>query len=158
MAEKESINLRVESRLRDRVAELAKRVEGDSRPSDLSKTAQKLIHVGLALRKSGVEPEIEGPFGVISRPFASIEFGGEKVTFGTQLTTDVIEELQGAFTNKKHTAAREALRLGIIAVYLNKLDITGPLGGPRPFADVNVSEHFEDERGRDALAEFRRYV
>jgi len=158
VAERESINLHVESGLRDRVAELAKAVEGDSRPSDLSKTAQKLIHIGVALRKSGLEPDIEGPFGVIKRPFASIEFGGDTVSFGTQLTADMIDELTALFTEQKHPAAREALRLGVIAVYLNDLDITGPLGGPRPFAQVDISEHFDDERGQTALDEFRQYV
>ncbi|ELZ88789.1 hypothetical protein C453_00960 [Haloferax elongans ATCC BAA-1513] len=140
------------------MVELAEKVEGNSRPSDLSKTAQRLIRVGLALRKSGIEPEFEGPFGLIKRPFATIKFGGETVTFGTQLTANVIEELTVSFTEKKHTAAREALRLGIIAVYLNDLDITGPLGGPRPFSNVNLSEHFDDEYGREALEEFRKYV
>lgn len=155
MSSKESINLRVESGLRDRVSKLAKSVEGDNRPSDMSKTAQKLIHVGLALRKSGIEPEFEGPLGIIPRPFASIEFGGEKLTFGTQLSEETLRELTREFSEKKHTSAREALRLGVIALELNELDVTGPLGGPRPFANVTLEEHFDDERGQAALRELQ---
>lgn len=158
MAEMESVNLRVESGLRDRVAKIARQVEGDTRPSDLSTTAQKLIYVGLALRKSGIEPEFEGPLGVIPRPFATIEFGGETVTFGTQLSTSVLDELTAAFSEQKHPSAREALRLGVIALELDDLTVTGPLGGSRPFANVTLSEHIEDERGRNAIEELLPYL
>ena len=158
MAETESVNLRVESGLRDRVAKISQRVEGDTRPTDMSATAQKLIYVGLALRKSGIEPEFEGPLGLIPRPFATIEFGGETVTFGTQLPESVTEDLTAAFSEKKHPSAREALRLGVIALELGELDVTGPLGGPRPFANISLNEHFTDERGRNALEELREHI
>ncbi|AZH26024.1 hypothetical protein [Haloplanus aerogenes] len=155
MSDKESVNLRIEQGLKDTVANVAINLEGDSRPSDLSKTARKLILIGLGARQANIEPDIVGPLGVIPRPFAEISFGGEKVTMGTQLRAETLEELQAAFETKKHPAAREALRLGLIIVQSDNLKMEGPLGGPRPFANINVEEHVVGEEARQALHEIK---
>jgi len=155
---KQSINLRVESGLHETVAELAALSEGDTRPTDLSRTARKLILIGLAFRREGLEPQYEGPLGVLPRPFATPTFGGESVTFGTQLETDAYDDLQGVFEEKPHTAAREALRLGIIAVQLDQLNLTGPLGTARPFAKVSLDDELSDIQALAYLRELRTHI
>ena len=158
MSEKESLNLRLERGLRDQVKELAEAVEGDDRPSDLSKTARKLILIGIGAERAGIQEKVQGPLG-IPRPFATVEFGGQKDTMGTQLTPDELEELQDVFEAKKHTAAREALRLGVIIVEADStnfdLDIGGPFGILRPFAEISIDDNVESELATDYLAEFR---
>lgn len=155
---KQSINLRVESGLQETVAELAALSEGDTRPTDLSRTARKLILIGLAFRRDGLEPQYEGPLGILPRPFATPTFGGDSVTFGTQLEIAAFEELQTAFDEKPHTAAREALRLGVMAVQLDQVELTGPLGIPRPFADFNLEDELTDTQALAYLRELRTHI
>jgi len=155
---KQSINLRVESGLHETVTELAALSEGDTRPTDLSRTARKLILIGLAFRREGLEPQYEGPLGILPRPFATPTFGGESVTFGTQLESDAYDELQSVFDEKPHTAAREALRLGVIAVQLNQLNLTGPLGASRPFATISLDDELSDTQALAYLRELRTHI
>ena len=156
MSEKESLNLRLESGLRDHVRELAQNVEGDDRPSDLSKTARKLIVIGIGAERAGIQETASGPLG-IPRPFATVDFGGEKDTMGTQLSTSELEDLQAVFDAKKHTAAREALRLGVIIIKADdpELDVTGPGGILRPFAKISIDDNVAGELANQYLAEFR---
>ena len=154
MSDKESINLRIESGLKRAVEQISEEVEGDSRPSDLSQTAANLIKIGLGGERAGIEPDIVGEFFEIPRLFASISFDGEKVTMGTQLDSKTIAELQKEFNPKKHTAAREALQLGVIIVDPGEKSIVGPLGGPRPFAEIDIDDHVEGEGAQEAL----RYI
>lgn len=155
---KQSINLRVESGLHETVTNLASLSEGDTRPTDLSRTARKLILIGLAFRREGLEPQYEGPLGILPRPFATPTFGGDSVTFGTQLEADASDDLQAVFDEKPHTAAREALRLGVIAVQLNQLELTGPLGIQRPFADVTLEDELTDTQALAYLRELRTHL
>jgi len=155
MTNKESINLRLESGLKEAVSKISQSVEGDTRPTDLSKTAQKLIIIGIGAEKSGIQGKVVGPFGILPRPFATASFGGEKVTMGTQLTEDNIEDLKEIFENKKHTAAREALRLGVIMVQAEELDVEGPLGGPRPFAEIEIKDDIVVEESKNILGEIK---
>jgi len=152
----ESLNLRIESGLRDNVRELAQDIEGDDRPSDLSKTARKLIVIGIGAERAGIQGHIKGPFE-IPRPFASVDFGGEKDTMGTQLSPNEVDDLQTVFDDKKHTAAREALRLGVIIVKANdpSIDIRGPANFLRPFAEISIDDNVDGESATDHLEEFR---
>ena len=155
---KQSINLRVESGLHETVADLAALSEGDTRPTDLSRTARKLILIGLAFRRDGLEPQYEGPLGVLPRPFATPTFGGDSVTFGTQLETAAYDAVETVFDEKPHTAAREALRLGVIAVQLDQLELTGPLGLSRPFAEVDLDDKLTDTQALAYLRELRTHI
>ncbi|MFC7137648.1 hypothetical protein ACFQRB_16705 [Halobaculum litoreum] len=121
----------------------------------MSTTAQKLIYVGLGMRKSGQEPKFEGPLGMVSRPFAGVNFAGETVSFGTRVSTEVGEELTEVFETKKHPAAREALRVGVIYLQIEELDITGPAQIKRPFAKLEMEDPIDDPRAMDALQELR---
>lgn len=158
MTNKESINLRLERGLKDMVSKISQEVEGDTRPTDLSKTAQKLIIIGIGAEKSGIQGKAIGLFGILPRPFATASFGGDKVTMGTQLTKEDIEHLKDVFENKKHTAAREALRLGVIMIQAPELDVEGPLGGPRPFAKIEIRDEIQDEEARRAFEEIREAI
>lgn len=152
---KESINLRMGAELKAAVERASEHLLGDTRPTDLSTTAQKLILVGLGARQAGIEPEIRGPLGVLSRPFARASFDGETVTMGTQLDTETIDQLEEAFVEKKHTAARRALRLGVIMVQADELDIEGPFGGPRPFAEIHMPDQIDRSDASAALRELQ---
>jgi hypothetical protein len=151
MSEKESLNLRIEQGLKDEVSKISEDVEGDSRPSDLSTTAQKLILVGIGAERAGVQEKVVGPLEILPRPFATAEFGGEKTSMGTQLTAEQLDELQTVFEAKKHTAAREALRLGVVMIQAGSLDIEGPLSIFRPFAKMKIDEEVEGELAQEAL-------
>jgi len=158
MNKKESVNLRLESGLKDMVSKIAQAVEGDTRPTDLSKTAQKLIIVGIGGEKAGIQGKVVGPLGILPRPFATASFGGDKVTMGTQLTEADIEELKRVFQNKKHTAAREALRLGVIIVQADELDVEGPLGTARPFAKIELKDHVQGQEAQETLEEIKEAI
>jgi hypothetical protein len=158
MSETVSFNLRVASELRDHVAKIAQASEGDDRSTDMSTVARKLIYIGLGVRKSGGEPEVAGKFGLAFRPFSRVQFEGDRVTFGTQLEEDVANDLEAWFDTSRHGAAREALRLGVIALQHDDLQIKGPFGMPRPFAEVDLSEQITDERALEALAELQKHV
>jgi hypothetical protein len=155
MSEKESLNLRVEEGLKDEVSKIAENVEGDSRPSDLSSTAQKLILIGIGAERAGVQEKVVGPFEILPRPFATAEFRGDKTSMGTQLTVEQLDDLQAAFDAKKHTAAREALKLGVVMVQSGNLDldIVGPFNIFRPFAKMEIEEKVEGERAAETLEE-----
>lgn len=155
VSSKESINLRLGAELKAAVEQASEHLLGDTRPTDLSTTAQKLILVGLGARQAGIEPEIRGPLGVLSRPFARASFDGETVTMGTQLDAKTIDQLKEAFVEKKHTAARRALRLGVIMMQADQLDIEGPLGGPRPFAEIHVPDRINRSDASTALRELQ---
>lgn len=157
MTGRESLNLRIKSGLREHIASIANEVEGSAEPRDLSKTAEKLIEVGLGIQMAdnkndgGILPTVSGPFGIIPRPWAEPSFDGEDVRLGTRVDAEVIEELQSAFGVTKHTAAKQALRLGIILINKDELEIRGPFGVERPFAQINIGEDLHGDRALDAL-------
>jgi len=62
------------------------------------------------------------------------------------------------FDEKPHTAAREALRLGVIAVQLNQLNLTGPLGASRPFATISLDDELSDTQALAYLRELRTHI
>ncbi len=128
-----SLSPRIEIELKEAVEDIA--------GSDwtFGETAAKLIEIGVAVRESGAEPEIRGPFG-LPRPFAKISLGDRMTELRTELSDDVSERLIDQFNNKPNTAAREALRLGIYTVAGEEFAIEGPTGGPRPFATIEISD------------------
>lgn len=157
MADRESLNLRIQEGLRDHVADIARNVEGGDSPRELSTTAENLIYVGMGMKcadqRSGdsVLPTFEGPFGVLPRPWAEPAFDGDDVRLGTRVDTDTIDTLERVFDKTKHTAAKQALRLGVILIEKDAITIRGPEGVRRPFAKVNVEEEIYGERARTAL-------
>ena len=161
MADRESLNLRIQEGLRDHVAEIARNVEGGDSPRELSATAENLIYVGMGMKcadnrsDGSVLPTFEGPFGVLPRPWAEPAFDGDDVRLGTRVDTDTIDTLERAFNKTKHTAAKQALRLGVILIEKDAITIRGPEGVRRPFAKVNVKEEIYGERARTALDALR---
>lgn len=127
-----ALNPRVESELREAIDRIAK---GEW---TISETADKLIQVGIGVRESGSEPKIKGPLG-LPRPFAKIQLGDTMVELRTEVDDSTAEKLTELFANKPNTAAREAIRLGVLAV-VNDFDIEGPLGETRPFARIEVGD------------------
>ena len=47
--------------------------------------------------------------------------------------------MQAEFDDKPNTAARRAIRLGVITVAGEKITIRGPKGAVRPFARISLS-------------------
>ena len=143
----ESLNPRVEWEIREAIEEIS---QGDW---TISETASKLLQIGVAIRESGNEPKIEGPFG-LPRPFAEISLSDRMTELRTEIDDDLAERLTQEFDNKPNTAAREAIRLGVIAVAGEAFKIKGPEGGPRPFAQISLEGNDLSEP-RELLEELR---
>ncbi|MFB6187130.1 MAG: hypothetical protein ABEI86_09725, partial [Halobacteriaceae archaeon] len=109
------------------------------RERTISETAAELIEIGIAVRREGIEPNIVGPLG-IPRPFAKINLGDQTSELRTEVSDEIVDELVDLFSNKPNTAAREAIRLGILAVAENEFTVEGPVGDPRPFAKIKVDQ------------------
>ena len=142
-----SLNPRVELEIREAIEELS---QGDW---TISETAAKLLRVGVAVRESGTEPQIEGPFG-LPRPFAEISLSDRMTDLRTEIDDDLAERLTKEFNSKPNTAAREAIRLGVITVAHDQFKIKGPEGGPRPFAQFSLDE-ISDAEVRDLIDTLR---
>jgi hypothetical protein len=143
----ELLNPRIPMELKEMVEEYA----GSERT--VSDTSAQLIEIGIAVRESDAEPKITGPFS-LPRPFAEINFGGRMMELRTEVEEDVADRLVEEFDNKPNTAAREALRLGIFTVAGDRIEIEGPVGGPRPFAKIEV-ESVDDQNAKDMIKELR---
>jgi hypothetical protein len=143
----QSLNPRVELEIREAIEEIS---QGEW---TLSETAAKLLRVGVAIRESGNEPQIEGPFG-LPRPFAEISLSDRMTEIRTEVDDELAERLTSEFDNKPNTAAREAIRLGVIAAAEQQFKIKGPEGGPRPFAQISLDET-NDSDARDLLDALR---
>lgn len=146
----ESLNPRVEWEIREAIDKIS---QGEW---TISETANKLLRIGIAIRVSGNEPKIEGPFG-LPRPFAEISLSDRMTELRTELDDDLAERLTQEFDNKPNTAAREAIRLGVIAVAGDQFKIKGPEGGPRPFAQISLEE-IGDPEARNLLEELRERI
>jgi hypothetical protein len=146
----ESLNPRVEWEIREAIEQIS---QGEW---TISKTAAKLLQIGVAIRESGNEPKIEGPFG-LPRPFAEISLSDRMTEIRTEIDDDLAERLTSEFDNKPNTAAREAIRLGVIAVAGDQFKIKGPEGAPRPFAQISL-ESANDSVASDLLEELRNRI
>lgn len=144
----EVLSPRIEWEIKDVIEKIAK--------SDLtiSDTAANLIIIGLAIRESGAEPKIEGPFGV-PRPFAKISFGDRMTEIRTEVEEEILDRLTSEFDHKPNTSAREAMRLGVLAVAEDQIKIVGPAGGPRPFAQISVRK-IDDPELREKIAQLKK--
>lgn len=157
MTEMEPINLRVEEDVESQVEILADNLGTEDGSASLSEAARELIYVGLGLELGG-GIRYEGPLGVVGRPFAGANFEGETVSIGTRLPPKTVGRLEGAFQTKKHPAAREALRTGLIFVQIDEIEIRGPLDVPRPFAQIDVEGQIQGERAQEALRTIRAAI
>jgi len=127
------LNPRLEYEIKELVTDIA------GRDRTISNTASDLIKIGIAVRSNDIEPEIVGPMG-IPRPFAKIRLGDQSSELRTEISEEMADQLVDIFDNKPNTAAREAIRLGILAVAQDEFTVQGPIGGPRPFAKIKVEE------------------
>lgn len=161
MADRESLNLRIQEGLRDHIANIARGVEDGDSARELSATAENLIYVGMGMKiadqrsDDSVLPTFEGPFGILPRPWAEPSFDGDDIRLSTRVDTDTIDTLERAFNKTKHTAAKQALRLGVILIEKDAITIRGPEGVRRPFAKINVQDDIHGERAQTALATLR---
>lgn len=128
-----SLNPRLEYELKELIKDLA------GRDRTISDTAADLIKIGIVVRKENIEPKIVGPLG-LPRPFAKISLGEQTSELRTEISDGMVDDLVADFDNKPNTAAREAIRLGILAVATDEFTVQGPVGGPRPFADIEVND------------------
>jgi len=164
MADRESLNLRIQEGLRDHIANIARDVEGGDSPRELSATAENLIYVGMGMKRAdkhaddSILPTFEGPFGVLPRPWAEPSFDGDDIRLSTRVDTETIDTLERSFNKTKHTAAKQALRLGVILIEKDAITIRGPEGVRRPFAKVNVHGEIHGERAQSALDTLRPYA
>lgn len=142
-----SLNPRVEWDIRDAIDEIS---QGEWTISD---TAAKLLHIGVAIREADIEPQIEGPFG-LPRPFAEISLSDRMTELRTEIDDELTERLTDEFDAKPNTAARQAIRLGVIAAASDQFKIRGPEGGPRPFARIEVAD-IEDPEASEYLEQIR---
>jgi hypothetical protein len=142
-----SLNPRVEWDIRDAIDEIS---QGEWTISD---TAAKLLHIGVAIREADIEPQIEGPFG-LPRPFAEISLSDRMTELRTEIDDELTERLTDEFDAKPNTAARQAIRLGVIAAASDQFKIRGPEGGPRPFARIEVAD-IEDPEAGEYLEQIR---
>ena len=126
-----SLNPRLEYELKELIEDIA------GRDRTISGTAADLIRIGIEIRRSDVEPKIVGPLG-LPRPFAKISLGDQTSELRTEVSDTTADELVEYFDNKPNTAAREAIRLGILAVAADEFTVKGPAGGPRPWAEIDL--------------------
>ncbi len=142
-----SLNPRVETELKRAIEEYT----GADRT--ISQTAADLIRIGIEVRKSGIEPEIKGPFG-LPRPFAKVSLSDQMTELRTEIGEETHDELIEYFSSKPNTAAREAIRLGVFTVAGDRFEIEGAEGGPRPFAKIEVDD-VNDPEVRELIRELR---
>jgi hypothetical protein len=142
-----SLNPRVEWEIRDAIDEIS---QGEWTISD---TAAKLLQIGVAVREADSEPQIEGPFG-LPRPFAEISLSDRMTELRTEIDDELAERLTDEFDAKPNTAARQAIRLGVMAAASDQFKIKGPEGGPRPFASISI-EGLDDPEAREYLEQIR---
>jgi len=128
-----SLNPRLEYELKELIGDIA------GRDRTISDTAANLIRIGIEVRRDDIEPKIVGPLG-LPRPFAKISLGEQTSELRTEISDELADELVEHFDNKPNTAAREAIRLGILTVANDKFTVQGPIGDPRPFAEIEVDE------------------
>jgi len=146
----EALNPRVEWEIREAIDEIS---QGDW---TISETANKLLRIGVTVRESGNEPKIEGPFG-LPRPFAEISLSDRMTELRTETDDDLAERLTREFDNKPNTAAREAIRLGVLVVAGDQFKIRGSEGGPRPFAQVSL-EGIDDNETHQLLEKLKERI
>lgn len=123
-------SIKVEGQLRSVVEDISERED-----MSLLDTGQMLVDEGIKVKQSG-EPKLSGPFGV-SRPFSKISFGGVKTELRIRVSDDQIPQARNLFDERTKTEnLRQALRLGAIVESDEEMEIQGPGGVIRPFADV----------------------
>lgn len=142
-----SLNPRLEYELKELIEDIA------GRDRTISSTAADLIRIGIAVRRADAEPKIVGPLG-LPRPFAKIRLGDQTSELRTEVDDSTADELVEYFDNKPNTAAREAIRLGVLAVAADEFTVTGPVGDPRPWAQIDLSG-IEDREIVDLAEELR---
>lgn len=127
------LNPRIEYEVKEVVSDIA------GRDRTIKETAAELIQIGIGIRSQDIDPKIVGPLG-IPRPFAKLSLGDQMSEIRTDIDDDIADQLVNQFDNKPNTAAREAIRLGVLAVAQDAFTVEGPVGSPRPFAEIELSE------------------
>lgn len=141
------LNPRIEYEVKEVVSDIA------GRDRTIKETAAELIQIGIGIRSHDIDPKIVGPLG-IPRPFAKLSLGEQMSEIRTDIDDDLVDQLVNHFDDKPNTAAREAIRLGVLAVAQDAFTVEGPVGGPRPFAKIELSE-LDDTELRNQIEALR---
>ncbi|MBC7113082.1 MAG: hypothetical protein H5T34_03555 [Candidatus Methanomethyliales bacterium] len=102
--------------------------------------------------------EIRGPAGLLKRPLAiaKLNFDGEDERLTIWIDEDLARELEREFGGNLRSALRQALRLAVLTIEPEDVEITGPLGVvSRPFASIKLPQ-IEDERAKKALKTLKK--
>jgi hypothetical protein len=143
------LDVRVEGWIRMFIERAAKR-----KGVKVSDIFRDLVVLGIDLKRSGGF-EIVGPFG-LRRSLAMLDFGGGADRIGVRLEKNLTKELERVFGDNARSAARQAVRLGILRISPGKVKIRGALFGlERPFAQIKFREPL-DEKAKEALSRLRR--
>jgi hypothetical protein len=138
--------VRVERPLKSALERLA--VETARSISDI---ARDLILVGLDVQTRGGGVRLAGPAGLVMRPFATLGSLGEEETLSIWIGEELSGEVEEGFKTSLRGAVREALRLGLLRLRPEDVEVLGPFGiVSRPFATVTFPEL--SERANDALS------
>jgi len=141
------LNPRIEYEVKEVVSDIA------GRDRTIKETAAELIQIGIGIRSQDIDPKIVGPLG-IPRPFAKLSLGDQMSEIRTDIDDDIADQLVNQFDNKPNTAAREAIRLGVLVVAQDAFTVEGPVDGPRPFAEIELSE-LDDTELRNQIEALR---
>lgn len=141
------LNPRIEYEVKEVVSDIA------GRDRTIKETAAELIQIGIEIRSHDIDPKIVGPLG-IPRPFAKLSLGDQMSEIRTDIDDELVDQLVNHFDDKPNTAAREAIRLGVLAVAQDAFTVEGPVGGPRPFAEIELSE-LDDTELRNQIEALR---
>jgi len=138
------LDIRIEGNIKTFIEQLA-RAGGWT----INDTVRDLILIGLDVNRQG-GIEITGPLG-LKRSFAYLDFGGGRERIGVRLPQELIDELKRDFDDTARSAAKKALRLGVIALRADLIEIRGPVFDfRRPLAQTRVPS-LRDERAKEAL-------
>lgn len=141
------VTLRIEKILKKQIQKIA-----DKTQRNLSDITRDLIDLG-----TGYQQEspiiIKGVFG-ITRSFSKLSYGDEGTRMSIYLEEEQIEQAVNAFKNTETGSIREAIRLGFIMLYAEKVRFTNPKTEIYPFKDFK-QESFQNQRAQKALERLR---
>jgi len=137
------VTLRIEKILKKQIQKIA-----DKTQRNLSDITRDLIDLG-----TGYQQEspiiIKGVFG-ITRSFSKLSYGDEGTRISIYLEEEQIKHAVKAFKNTETGSIREAIRLGFIMLYAEKVRFTNPKTEVYPFRDFK-QESFQNQRAQKAL-------
>lgn len=141
------VTLRIEKILKKQIQKIA-----DKTKRNMSDITRDLIDLGIGYQQES-PIIIKGVFG-ITRSFSKLSYGDEGTRMSIYLEEEQIEQAVNAFKNTETGSIREAIRLGFIMLYAEKVRFTNPKTEIYPFKDFK-QESFQNQRAQKALERLR---